>query len=78
MSKKYIRVRAGERRGFPMRIFIEKAREGFIVSQFNGKVKAVIKSKIKTHYEALILAKEWQEHFRQLGRGARVIDFSFD
>ena len=78
MSKKYIRVRAGKRRAFPMRIFIDKTTKGFEVSQFDGKYKTTLKADIQTHYNAMIVAKEWEEYYWRLGRGAKIIDFSKD
>lgn len=78
MSKKYIRVRAGKRRSIPMRIFIDKTAKGFEVSQFDGKYKKTLKAEIQNHYNAMIVAKEWEEYYWRLGRGAKVIDFSKD
>lgn len=81
MSKYYtikIKKKLAKRRGFPVRIFIDKTMRGFEVSQFDGKYKKSLSTEIQSHAKAVQTAKEWEEYYRKIGRGAKIIDFSLD
>lgn len=76
MSKHYFVKKIRGRRGFPMRLFIKKCRDGYVVEQFDGKNTTTLANGLEFKWQARETAREWEKHYERNGRGARIIDIT--
>lgn len=76
MAKHYFKKKLRGRRGFPVRIFIKKCRDGYVVEQFDGNNVKMLADSIEKKYKAVEVARDWEKYWERNGRGARIVDIT--